>query len=106
MTLTGMRRALLTSPRCRVVTLAAALLLTFVCLADLAHAAGGAADGCPEGKLESQRSPIVSVDSAVVPDRIESPRTSIVSRVRDTVPVFTTPFVLARPAAPRAPPIA
>jgi hypothetical protein len=106
MSLTGMRRALLTSPLSRVVTLAAALLLAFVCVADLAHAAGSAADGCPEGKLESQRPPVISVDSAVLPDRIESPRPSIVGRVRDTGPVVTTSFVLTRPAAPRAPPTA
>ena len=106
MTLAGSRRALLRSPLSQAVMLAAALMLTLACLADLAHAVGGAADGCPEGKLERPRSPVVSADSAVLPDTIGFPCASMAGRVRDTGPVVTTSLVLARPAPPRAPPIA
>jgi hypothetical protein len=106
MNLAGIRHGILTSPTSRVFALAGALMLAFACLADVAHAASGAADACPQGKLESQQSPLASVDSAILPDRFEPGPAPMLARVVDPNCVITTSFVLARPAAPRAPPIA
>lgn len=85
--------------------LALVAALAFACLADVAHAASGAADGCPQGKLESQRAS-VSVDSAVLPDRLEPDGpTALAGVVHADGSVAALP-VVARRSAARAPPLA
>lgn len=110
MKLTGVRHRLPMSAMSRLFALAAALMVTFACLADVAHAVGGEADGCPQGKLESklesQPSPVSSGDSAILPVRFEPDMAPMLDRVVDVGRGITTSFVFARPAAPRAPPIA
>jgi len=106
MKLTVFRHKIPVSAMSRVLALAAALMLTFACLADVAHAVGGEADGCPQGKLESQRSPASPVDSAVLPDRFEPGESTMLARVVPPDRSITAPSVLTRRSAPRAPPIA
>lgn len=106
MNIAGIRHALLRSSLARFVALTVMVLIAFACLTDLAGAAHAASCDCPEGTLKDQHAPAISFESAVLPERIEALRASNVGRVRDTTPVVATPFVLARPASPRAPPIA
>lgn len=91
----------------RFLVLVAAFALAFACLADVAHAGDGEGDGCPQGKLEAQRSPL-SLDSAVIPDRVEvepDEPTALAAGVHADGSV-AAPAVVARRSAPRAPPFA
>jgi hypothetical protein len=105
MKLARIDRAIRMSAMPRTFALVAALVLASACLADVAHAAAEAG-GCPQVKLEGQRSPASAVDSAVVPDRFAPREPTMVGRVAFPASSLTPPPVIARRAAPRAPPLA
>jgi hypothetical protein len=90
---------------CRLFALAAAFMLAFACLADVAHAASGTEDGCPQARLESQRAS-VSADSVILPDRVEPDEPTALAGVVPADGAVRGPIVVGRPFAPRAPPLA
>lgn len=102
---TGVRFRIPMPEMCRLLVLVAVFALAFACVADVAHAASGAADGCPQGKLESQRAS-VSVDSAVLPDRVEPDEPTALAGVVHADGSVAAPAVVSRRSAPRAPPLA
>lgn len=106
MTLMDALRMIPMSPMSRALALVIALMLAFACLADVAHAVGGEPDGCPQVKLEGQRSPGSFVDTAVLPSRFQPGEPAMLTRIVHADTSITASLVFARRAAPRAPPIA
>jgi hypothetical protein len=103
---TGIRHQIPMSAMSRVLVLSAVVMLALACLADVAHAVGADANGCPQAKLDNQRSPAPFVDAAVLPDRVEPPDPAMPVGVVLADGSLTAPPVFARRAASRAPPIA
>ncbi len=93
-------------PMSRALALAIALILAFACLADVAQALGGEADGCPQAKVESQGSSVPPVDFAVLPARFDLGEPALLARVVSADRSIAAPSVFARRSAPRAPPTA
>lgn len=90
----------------RVLALAVALVLAFVCLPGVVHAAGDQSDGCPQIKLEGYRLPPSFIEAAIAPVRLslgEPPAPGWVAHPDGPV---TPSRVVPRRASPRAPPTA